>query len=343
MASILILSKGNEGIPLAIRFAQEGHICKVHTKDSNKGLLPSTSKNPTLISNPTRLLEQFDLVICSSAGLGSMAEEFRDKGKLTYGGVFNDRLEEDEEYVNAVAGVLLKTPLKIPDAAALPVSTTGWFKDGSFSLLYHSFKYNKFMEHDKGYDVNMGCIVFPCKEDKLYQETLKPLIPLLTKVKYQGPLTMNVVCFTDEKIFLDFNSSIDVSFYPYLELLKCTTFDLFFKQNGSQIREQDIAMSCVLSRPPWPYPIPTETGSSLVEDFLSIPEAAKSHAFILPASNGIFGYITARGEGSNEARRRLYRTINNSVLNNNVQYRSDIGYGFEDKITTLKKWGWLDA
>jgi hypothetical protein len=316
----------------------------MYTKDPGLKVVLKSLKHLTLIQDPTRLLEQFDLVIQVGAGLGELSEECKDKGKTVLGGTFNDRLEEDESYSNSVVSMLLKNPLKVPDTPPLPISITGWFNQEEFTLFNYSFNYTKFLEHDRGVDKNSGSVVWIGKDrDKLIFETLLKLTPLLQKVKYLGPITMNVICFQEEKIFLSFNTFITPTFFPYLELLKCSTWDLLWKctqlKQEVSTREQDVALSVVLSLPPYPYNFNLEIRET--ESYLNVPEPAKSHTHLLPEAYGFIGCITSRGEGSNEARRRLYRTINNIVLNQTVQYRSDIGYGVEERINQLKKWEWL--
>ena len=56
----------------------------------------------------------------------------------------------------------------------------------------------------------------------------------------------------------------------------------------------------------------------------------------------IIGCITARGATINEARRRVYRTIRNTVQSDIVQFRQDIGQIEDEQIKQLREWGWLE-
>ena len=344
MASILILSKNSASIPLGMKLSNEGHICKIYIQETGERALLNGMKNPSLIQDPARLLEQYDLVVCTQDGLGEICEQMRDRGKIVYGGVFNDNLYSDEEYRHSVVKVLYE-PLQ-PILHGEAVQTTGWFNGERFIFYYHSLEYNRLMEHDKGMIVQDPCYVtFSTKENKLISKLMMPLVPLLQKVKYLGPITVKCHLYEDVFNFHSFIPWIDSSIYSFLELYKGTLWDLLWKtsqsMNGFSFNDRDISISVGLSVPPYPYDFELLYDT---HNFFTPPEAAKSHVYKMLNAKGFVAHITARGEGVNEARRRVYRTIGNSINKNpNVQYRTDIGYGFDDKIAKLKEWGWLNA
>jgi len=114
MASILILSKHGDGVPLALRLADEGHICKIWIKEAKAKPSLDGYKNPSKVSDPRKMLDQYDLIICDMTEIGSLCDQLAEKGKLVLGGgSFNDKLELDREYGEKVAKTLTK--LKIPD------------------------------------------------------------------------------------------------------------------------------------------------------------------------------------------------------------------------------------
>ena len=342
MASILILSKNASSIPLGIKLVDEGHICKLYIQEVGERVLLNGLKNPSLVKDPSRLLDQYDLILCLSEGLGEMCEEFKDKNKIVFGGIFNDNLYLNEEYRQSVIDILYTPPIE--QLGGRDILTTGWFNGNAFTFYYHTFEYDRLMEHDRGMIIqNPNYISFICKEDRLVKETLLPLKELLIKVKYLGPITVKFHVCKDGKTFLRFTPLLDLTLYPFLELCKSNIWNLLWKcsqgKDGVFCRE-DIAISINLSVPPYPY---TTEFKYEVKEFFNPPGAAMQHIYSQPESKGFIGYITARGENINEARRRVYRTINNSIDNNpNIQFRSDIGYDFEDKVNLLKEWGWLE-
>jgi phosphoribosylamine--glycine ligase len=112
MASILILSKSGDGVPIALKLAEEGHIVKMWFKLAKAKVSLEGYKNPSRVSDPRRMLEQYDLVLCDMVGLGSLCNELADKGKLVLGGgLFNDKIELDREYGEKVISL---TKAKVP-------------------------------------------------------------------------------------------------------------------------------------------------------------------------------------------------------------------------------------
>lgn len=113
MASVLILSKHGDGVPLALRMAEEGHIVKMFIQEAKSKPSLDGYKNPSKVNDPRKMLDQYDLVLSDMAGLGSLCDQLVEKGKLVLGGgSFNDKLELDREYGEKVAKTLTK--LKIP-------------------------------------------------------------------------------------------------------------------------------------------------------------------------------------------------------------------------------------
>ena len=112
MASILVVSKEGDGVPLALRLAQEGHICKMHIKDSRAKHSLKGYKNPQVLSK-LQMVEQFDLVLFDMVGLGDLAEKLKSEGRTVLGGgAINDKLELDRAYGSKVCSTLTK--LTIP-------------------------------------------------------------------------------------------------------------------------------------------------------------------------------------------------------------------------------------
>jgi len=110
MASILIVSKQGDGVSLALRLASEGHIVKMWFKDQRFKPCLDGFRNPSKISDPLKMTEQYDLVISDMVGNGSICDTLSERGKLVIsGGSFNDKLELDREYGSKVAKTLTET------------------------------------------------------------------------------------------------------------------------------------------------------------------------------------------------------------------------------------------
>ena len=344
MVSILILSNHYEGVPLAIRLSEEGHICKVHFNGSNNYLKNST--NPSIVANPKKLIEQYDLILqFPYSGQEDLIKEAKELNKVTLGGKFNNKLYTEVEYINSIRDMLHPEVTLIENEEFLNLAITAWFYHGEITVSYLSFPYTKFMERDKGYTAMQGMVTQSIDlNSKLIKQTFTCLIPLLEKVKYTGPLTLHLNLSKDNCLWLNFNPFIDETFYSFIELLKCSTFDFLYKVlqgKGDTALREDVSISCCLSIPPYPYEFPYEKMLE-VKDYVDVPKPAIPHSYLLPLTlTGFLGFLTARGGNVNEARRRLYRTVNNSVLNNTVQYRSDIGLTYDVAFNKLKEWEWL--
>lgn len=116
MASVLILSKQGDGVPIALKLADEGHIVKMYIQEAKAKSSLGGYKNPNKVGDPKKMLDQYDLVLSDMAGLGSICDQLSEKGKLVLGGSsFADKLELDREYGEKVAKSLTK--LKIPKTA----------------------------------------------------------------------------------------------------------------------------------------------------------------------------------------------------------------------------------
>jgi len=422
MGSVLLVSIYGDGIPLAIRLAEEGSIVKVIIKD--KSAKPSLTgyKNPTRITTPS-MLEQYDLILFDMVGLGQQAELFKQKGKLVIGGgVFNDKLELDRNYgqrvvkhllpeVKLPGGKLIKTqdqllkelevaqpkvikplnnqsptltlvskdnqnrtlktlatrlkhltPCILQDKVnGIEISTEGWFNGERFvkPLFNHTIENKRFMEGDKGCQTGcMGNVVWASNpdKDKIIQKVLLPLTPLLKKVEYLGPLDVNCIITENDIYFLEFTSRFGYdAIQAFTELYKGKLFDMLWKlaiKDTSFNVWSDYSIAVRLSMPPYPQ----DEDCSILRgvQVLDIPQPARKHIMLsdvmllndtetLAGVDGVIGCATARGQLISELRKRVYRTIDNCIIHQDVQYRKDIGLDVERKIEQLKTWGWIDA
>jgi hypothetical protein len=362
MASILLVSRIGDGCSLALRLAQEGHIVKYWiSEEESRGPLQGY-KNPSSIKDPKVMLEQYDLILGDVTGLGALLDTFKDKGKYVLGGgSFNDKLELDQEYSIKVASSLLG--LSIPDGPVdgIEVEAGGWFNGEDFLSMYnHTFKKRRFMEGDKGYKTTcMGNVVFLTEMDKLTQVAIEPLKPLLRKVNYIGPISTNCIISSEGAYFLNFIAGFSYNtLEALLELVKGSTFDFLYRvASASKIpvnwRMQEVAIAVRLSLPPWPYKNTEEANSLRGVKVLDIPESAQHHIWlsdvmlqgvpVMAGVSGLIGCATAYGASLREAKRRVYRTVDNVVIHRDIQYRRDIGEDIERQVKLLTEWGWFNA
>jgi len=419
VGSVLVMSLDGDGIPLALRLAQEKNIVKVWIKDSQAHDSLRGYKNPSLVGQP-KMLDQYDLILFDMVGLGAKADALKGEGRTVLGGgSFNDKLELDRSYGEKVCKSL--TDLKIPDGQqctsqqallkvlngvdqakvvkpkgnksttltlvskdpqnrtlkslvkagnvdlypcvvqdyveGVEVSTEGWFNGQEFVAFNHTLEQKRLMEGNLGPQTGcMGNTVWACGEDELVKCALLPLEPLLRKVDYLGPLDVNCICQEGKAWFLEYTSRFGYdAIQAYSELIKGKLFDFLWRlsiQESLMEVSNDYAISVRLSMPP--YPQEGAEGLKGVE-VISLEDEAKRHVWladvmkdsegkeVLAGVDGVVGCVSSRGQTINEARRRVYRTIQKSALTQDLQYRKDIGAGVEESIEKLKVWGWLDA
>lgn len=111
MASILILSKQGDGVPIALRLASERHKVDIFIKEPKYRKSLSGYDNPMVVTKVGEA--DYDLILSDMVGLGAACDKLKEKGRLVLGGgKINDRLELDRAYGIKVVEKLTK--LKVP-------------------------------------------------------------------------------------------------------------------------------------------------------------------------------------------------------------------------------------
>jgi phosphoribosylamine-glycine ligase len=205
----------------------------------------------------------------------------------------------------------------------------------------------------------MGNVVFTTSGNKLTQSVIDPLAPLLKKMNYVGPIDVNAILQKDRGFFIEFTTRFGYdAIQAYLELVKGSVFDFLYKiASGSNkpvdVFEDSFSIAVRISVPPWPGG-KTDVDKLHGIQMLDIPEKAMNHVWlsdvmlcdegvpVLAGVDGVLGCVTARGSTIRECRRRAYRTLDNILIHNDVQYREDIGADVDEKISKLVEWGWLE-
>jgi len=402
--------------------AEDGHIVKVWIKDSDAKHSLDGFRNPSKVSDPYKMLDQYDLILNDMVGTGKICDTLSEKGKLVLGGgSFNDKLELDREYGNKVAASLTEakspqtvlvnkgnelynlleksdkphvikplgnkppiltlvskdpknrmlksvvknranelTPCIVQETIeGIEVSTEGWFNGKAWVKPFnHTIERKRLMEGDKGAQTGcMGNVVWPTERDKLTDSLIEPLAQLLEKVNYVGPIDMNTIVTKDEVYFLEFTARPGYdAIQAWSELIKAPMFDYFYGIASQQKEKFDYHNGFAIGVRLSVFPFP---GTEDVDDWIGLrvidpPKEAMRHVWLadvmqredellLAGVDGVVGCVTSRGSSVRECQRRAYRTINNIVLTDDVQYRRDIGNTAEKDKEQLAEYGWIDA
>lgn len=201
MASILILSEKGSGVPLGYRFAYEGHIAKIYFKKDQGSLLDGV-KNPSKIRRYDTMLDQYDLVLADSSGMGDLCEELRQKGKIVIGGgTFNDKLELDRTYGEKVARSVLEVDVPETEECTTTEDLLKCLREAGGPMVV------------KPHDNKSTCLTL-VSGDKANRtllslaENVKDLCPCIVQPKVEG-IEISSEGWFDGKKFTSFNHTIE--------------------------------------------------------------------------------------------------------------------------------------
>jgi hypothetical protein len=351
----LFISRRGASLSLAKRIAEEGNIVNFFVYNSLYKVLGNGIVTKTKIDE----FKNSNVVIFDEVGLGNYASEIDKKNKITLGtSKFSDLFNEDLEYKKSV---LERCNLKLSDNKdgeneTIELYTTAWFNGFSYIKPVHSyFKKTKFMERDLSIDTDCsGCLLFYHKSNKITKTFLNPLLKELKKTGYIGAVNIKS-SITKDKLSL---KDICLSFtydntYAALEGLRQPLGEFLFRFGSGVIKKikasEDFLVSVRVSIPP--YPFETSEKYKILTVIEGINSENLKHIWLrdVQNENGVYksancdGYllsVSARGLTPYQAFKRTYRTINNLRINN-IQYRSDLCDGLEDKYNKLKEWNYF--
>jgi len=345
----LFVSRRGASLSLATRVVSEGHkvnffVNNLLYKILGKGIIDKAKVGEA---------HNCDVVIFDEAGMGEYASKMS-KTKPTIGSsIFADTFNNDILYKQKV---LDKCGIQLSADSGIELHTTAWFNGFSYVKPVHSyFKKTKFMERDMSVDTeSMGCLLFYHKSNKITKAFLTPLLKELKKTGYVGAvnITSNVNAdnFTLANICLGFEYD---STYAALEGLRQPLGEFLYRLAFDGIKRVkasgDFLVATRVSIPPYPFKMQEQLSKSI--PIGGIDENNLKHLWLRDVmyedgeykSSGCDGYVltvSARGLTPAKAFRRTYRTIGNLKIEN-LQYRSDLCDGLDEKYNKLKEWGYV--
>lgn len=314
MLSILILSQKGEGKEIADKLINEGHVVKFWVESPEAEAKRAEALYPwQTIDRYEEAVLTADLCIFTSSGIRGLAEDLRKRGKMVVGGIVQDLLVKDAGVREAALSLMNLPSVSTPGTS---ISFCGLY-DGKtwFTALAH--RYTRLMDGERGPELGLGCILTPegC--------SLEHLTPILEASGYRGYIGIELTMTSEGVFFEKFNTGIGgLELSAISEVLQQPLGEMLYNLAAGRLK---------LDRSlPFGLSIKLLDFSDL--GVFNPPSQALKHCW-RTFDNYCLGYVSAGGTTPNEARRRAYRTVYNSV-NLDTIYRKDIGAGsiFEEEV-----------
>jgi len=364
--NILFISSSGEGISVAERLSEEGHLPTLHnTSKSNAGVgivdtttttLPLKNRDDEPIKrNINTILKQTvpDLVVIDNTGHGKVADYIISENYSLIGGCrWADLAYKDRDYASQLMG-MCGMRLLGNEVNGVVVDVGGWWNGFSIHAPHWVILDTRFMNGNAGSMIECAGATVKVidRNSPLVKETVLKLEDLLKKTKYRGPIyvralvTQTRICAVALKAGFLYDA-----IFSFIELYKGNLTRFLWSvatglENFAEFRRM-YAISVRLSIPPYP-----NSGSQTHNIIGGVNTHNLRHlwwndvekngeTYMSAASTGLLGAVTARGADITECRRRVYRTISNLSVAD-LQYRTDIGVKVNEAERQLRSWGHL--
>jgi len=320
---ILFISAEGDLIPLSKRVKREGHstflvvTSDVYREEMGEKCDPLRRNGSILPEGIESLLKRVTPDICvTDSGTGMIGEYVKRQGVKTWGA---DRWSElmMGEYGEKVMDSMNVFPMEQPEGGDV-VFGVGAFSNGD--ILYNPFlcvQEKGMMNRGVGVQNVGGICIQVLHSGHPFLKDLMKVEQVIKKISYKGMITL-----TDR---LEAGFSLPL-FSCLFELSKGNIVDVLRGEMDSVTKEW---ASCTrITLPPFP------SFNSIYSDKIHVEKQAEKHVWMVNRSGGDLGWVSARGEKSEEytplreARRRTLRTISNMKKENDLaelQYRTDVG------------------
>lgn len=235
------------------------------------------------------------------------------------------------------------------------ISVDAFVCNGKVLTIFYTLSYKHLMNDDIGPTTfGMGTLCILGKpSDRLYRETISKLQATLTKLEFSGQISIGSIVTKNAIFGYDINPSLNYFTFPcFAELFSTKISDLFLGLSLGNLKtirvknEWAFSASVVLS--PYPaeasmrYPENTSIKGLNVQNMKHIwfYDVERNGTYRCAATSGFLCIVSARGATIKEARRRVYRTIDNLTIEN-AMYRTDVGFKAVNGYNTLKRWNWI--
>lgn len=257
------------------------------------------------------------------------------------------------------AGISVQAEPVIKDS--ISITTELWFNGTEITNVCYIMFDKHLMEGNKGPMVScMGSVYWEGNEkNKIFKDGVGRLLPFLKRVNYVGPIALTTLVTKDKYYASDITATLSYnSTFVMLEMYRGKTGSFLIKLANNKLEKLEfkskIGIGVDLSVMPFPsapsphdniYPIEGLNKFNL-KHFWGYDITGIRGKYQTTRKGGRIGTITARGDDIagfsplRDARRRVYRTINNITIPG-LMYRLDIGSRVEADKQKLIQWGWL--
>lgn len=327
MLNILAISENGEGYGLATRLAKEKNFVRFYSENyTGEGF-----KLPKKVSTISKEDEE-DLILClqntsyTQEGVKGMV----DMGRVVIGsGGILTKLS-DTGFQEKVKSLIRKNGDEEGDFREV----YRFYGTNGYLPFYIENKVNKRVcEGEKGaWCISTGNYI-KVKDSFPYSYIFEDIEGLLSKVGFIGLIGFEMTGSKVNRVISELNvgmihAFLELCHFSFTELLMSLLYELPF---SGKFR-QGVGLSVMVSIPPYPFSCYSNIALDEVlvykDEFVKhffLDDVMKTPEGLSTGSHGLLGWSTAYGTNLREAKRRVYRTINNIVKSPALQYRKDIG------------------
>ena len=327
MLNILAISENGEGYGLATKLAKEKNFVKFYTSSSTGTGFRLPKKVEDI--NPE---DEEDLVIClqNTPNIQAGVKGVVDLGRIVMGsgGVLSKLT--DGEFVEKFKGLIRDVPEEGENEYAVYrfFGINGYLP---FYILNHAQR--RIGEGEKGSFCQSTGNVVRVQDEFEFGYAFEDVEGILKKVgfvglvgfRFKGSRVLEFIPYLDLGMLYAF---FELCHFSFTEMLMSLLYELEFTGKF----RSGVGMSVMVSLPPFPFPDfnlrPLDELVVEKEEYMKhfvLEDVVKTPECFYTGSFGLLGWSTAYGVNLREAKRRVYRTIKNVVLNPELQYRKDIG------------------
>lgn len=336
---ILVVTQTGYGIGLGSHLSSDGHHINTVVKPAVE------------VTHISRLLQECtpDIAVFDSNNHVVPAEWVRTRGVRVLGASsWSNLIDTNTDYKKRLISAI--GYVYEPDAVGTGAEVSCWFNGQSFISRSIVFNYTRMMPGDVGaYVDSAGYIAyFKVEDSKLVEGVLGPLSKFLRKANHRGCFTVSVVVKGDgswvvRDISADVCKAFTQSVFENTRKSKSDVVLSVFNESSEPIPYiEPYVCGVMVSVYPYPHSVP-----SIPVNIVGINHGNLKHLWLMDLRksddswicgdiSGCVGYVTARGKDHFEARRRVYRTIENIKVDG-LQYRNDIGSDVGERLFELRK------